>query len=67
VEELRRDARQLSAAAAALDVRVSELRQPYLVARRVETMQLGLVSPFEVLPGTETVRVAQVGRPRVAD
>jgi hypothetical protein len=67
LEELRREAGQLSAASTALDVRVSQLRQPHLVARRVETMQLGLVSPFEELPGVEPVRVAQAGAPRVAD
>jgi hypothetical protein len=67
LEELHQEARQLTAAYAALDVRVSELRQPHLVARRVETMQLGLVSPFEELPGVATVRVAQAATPRLAD
>lgn len=67
LEELRRESGQLSAASAALDVRVSQLRQPHLVARRVGSMQLGLVSPFEQLPGTEPVRVAQAGATRVTD
>jgi hypothetical protein len=67
LEELHQEARQLTAARAALDVRVSELRQPHLIARRVETMQLGLVSPFEELPGVEPVRVAQAATPRVTD
>jgi cell division protein FtsL len=67
LEELHQEARQLSAAYRALDVQVSQLRQPHLVVRRVATMQLGLVSPFEELPGTQPVRVAQAGVPRVAD
>jgi len=61
LEELRQEGVQLAAACAALDAGVSQLRQPHLVAQRVATMQLGLVSPFEEFPGLEPIRVAQVG------
>jgi len=67
LEELHQEARQLSAACTVADVAVTRLRQPHVVARRAETMQLGLVSPFEALPGTQPVRVAQASTPRPAD
>jgi len=61
LEELRQEGEQLAAACSALDARVSQLHQPHLVAQRIETMQLGLVSPFEEIPGLEPIRVAQAG------
>jgi len=61
LEELLGEGEQLAASYAALDARVSHLRQPYLVAQRVGTMQLGLVSRFEEPSGAEPFSVAQVG------
>jgi len=61
LEELLSEGEQLSASYASLDARVSRLRQPHLLAQRVASMQLGLVSPFEESLGVEAVSVAQVG------
>jgi len=59
LDELRREGAELAAACDALDARVSELRQPHVLAKRIETMKLSLVSPFERAPVLEPVRVAQ--------
>jgi len=61
LSDLQGQGTELAATCAALDARVSQLRQPHLVARRVESWQLGLVSAFEELPAEEPVRLAQVG------
>ena len=61
LEELLSEGERLTASYATLDARVSHLRQPHLLAQRVGSMQLGLVSPFEESLGVEPVSVAQVG------
>ena len=50
IDEVRQDNEQLAAAYVTLDARASQLRQPHLLARRVDSMQLGMVGQFEALP-----------------
>ena len=64
LEELLQEGERLAAEHTALDARVSQLRQPHLLAQRVTTMHLGLVSPFETSPEVDEIRVAQAGLPR---
>jgi hypothetical protein len=61
LDRLRREAARLEATCEALDARVSRLRQPHLLAARLETMKLSLVSPFDERPEQQPVRLAQVG------
>ncbi len=62
IDELREEGDRLTADCARLDARVSHLSQPHLLAQRVETMQLGMVSRFEELPPvTGSVQLVAVG------
>ena len=61
IDELRQENDELAGRCVTLDARVSYLRQPYLLAQRVETMQLQLVGQFEELPPAATVQLARAG------
>lgn len=74
IDELRRENEQLTAACVVLDARSSHLRQPHLLAQRVDSMQLGLVGQFEEVPAlvlagssTSSIQLAHAGSPTAVE